>query len=107
MFTRLVDFNQLAERWARREGKPVVGNGDVHRLRQLGRTYSLVEAEPDPGSICEAIAAGRVSVVRRPLTSVEAAGIVGDLFGWLTHDGPRVLKTPASDSTNISLPQNV
>jgi predicted metal-dependent phosphoesterase TrpH len=107
MFTRLVDFNQPGERWARREGKPVVGNGDVHRLRQLGRTYSLVDAEPDPDSICEAIAVGRVTVVRRPLTCVEAAGIVGDLFGWPTHAGPQVPKTPASDSTNISLPQNV
>jgi predicted metal-dependent phosphoesterase TrpH len=107
MFTRLVDFNRRGESWALREGKPVVGNGDVHRLRQLGRTYSLVDAEPNPDSICAAITAGRVSVVRRPLTCVEAAGIMGDLFGWPTHAGPQGLKTPASDSTNISLPQNV
>ena len=35
MFTRGVDFNRRAERWAARHGKPVVGNCDVHRLRQL------------------------------------------------------------------------
>jgi predicted metal-dependent phosphoesterase TrpH len=107
MFTRLVDFNRLGTRWARRAGKPIVGNGDVHRLRQLGKTYSLVDAAPDPGAICEAIVAGRVSVVASPLTSVEAAGIMSDLLGWRKPAGPQVLKTPASDSTNISLSLNV
>jgi predicted metal-dependent phosphoesterase TrpH len=107
MFTRWVDFNRAGRRWARREGKPIVGNGDVHRLGQLGTTYSLVDAQPDPDAICQAIAAGRVSVVANPLTCLEAAGIVGDLFGWRKHVGPQVLRTPASDSTNISLAQNV
>jgi predicted metal-dependent phosphoesterase TrpH len=105
MFTPIVDFNRAGRRWARQHGKPVVGNGDIHRLRQLGTTYSLVDAVPDP--ICEAIAAGRATVVTNPLSSLEAAVIVGDLFGWLKHAGPQGLKTPASDSTNISLPQNV
>jgi len=74
MFTRLVDFNLHAERWAHAHGKPVVGNGDVHRLRQLGTTCSLVDADPDPDAICAAIAAGRVQVVSEPLawTSVVA-----------------------------------
>jgi predicted metal-dependent phosphoesterase TrpH len=107
MFTRWIDFNRAGGRWARREGKPIVGNGDVHRLGQLGTTYSLIDAQPDPGAICEAIAAGRVSVVANPLTCLEAAGIVSDLFGWRKQAGPRVLNTPASDSTNISLAQNV
>jgi len=60
MFTRSVDFNRRAERWAARCGKPVVGNCDVHRLRQLGTTYSLVDALHDADAICEAIAAGPV-----------------------------------------------
>src|SRR5262245_55522571 len=42
MFTRSVDFNARAEAWAARHGKPMVGNGDVHRLVQLGTTWSLV-----------------------------------------------------------------
>jgi predicted metal-dependent phosphoesterase TrpH len=107
MFTRLVDFNLPGKLWAGREGKPVVGNGDVHRLSQLGTTYSLVDAPPDAAAICEAITAGRVSLVARPLTCREAAGIVSDLFGCRRHDGRQVRTTPASDSTNISLPQNV
>jgi len=60
MFTRSVDFNRRAECWAARCGKPVVGNCDVHRLRQLGTTYSHVDALHDADAICEAIAAGPV-----------------------------------------------
>src|SRR5262245_60388357 len=63
MFTRQLNFNLPAARWAARHGKPMVGNGDVHRLRQLGSTYSLVDASRDAGAICRAIAAGRVQVV--------------------------------------------
>jgi len=80
MFLRGVDFNLRAERWAATHGKPMVGNGDVHRLGQLGSTYSLVDAERDPGAICDAIAAGRVQVVSRPLGYLEAARILGALF---------------------------
>ena len=72
MFTSRVNFNAFAERWARHHGRPMVGNGDVHRLEQLGTTYSLVDAEPNPGAICDAIAAGRVRVVARPHTFVHA-----------------------------------
>src|SRR5437667_412488 len=46
MFTAHVNFNRRAERWAARHGKPIVGNCDVHQLRQLGTTYSLVDAAP-------------------------------------------------------------
>jgi predicted metal-dependent phosphoesterase TrpH len=76
MFTRELDFNLAAERFAARHGKPVVGNGDVHRLAQLGSTYSLVDAERDPGAICDAIAAGRVRVVSRPLAWSEAVRLM-------------------------------
>jgi predicted metal-dependent phosphoesterase TrpH len=77
MFTASVNFNRRAERWAARHGKPVVGNCDVHQLRQLGTTYSLVDAEPHPDDICAAIAAGRVRVESRPLTWFEVARTIG------------------------------
>ncbi len=85
MFTRTLDFNRRAERWAARHGKPVVGNGDVHYLRQLGTTYSLVDAPPDADAICDAIAAGRVRVESRPLTGTEAASIMTSML--LSHVG--------------------
>jgi len=107
MFTRQLNFNRAAERWAAQHGKPMVGNGDVHRLRQLGSTYSLVDAPRDASAICAAIAQGRVQVVSRPLSWIAAAGIMADLSGWRRHAGPQPNTTPASDSTSISLPQSV
>ena len=80
MFTASIDFNRRAEQWAAQHGKPVVGNCDVHRLRQLGTTYSIVDAEPDPDSICAAIAAGRVRVASRPLTWSEVTRTLGSMF---------------------------
>jgi predicted metal-dependent phosphoesterase TrpH len=80
MFTSAVNFNRAAVRWARRHGKPVVGNGDVHRIRQLGTTYSLVDADPDAESICRAVREGRVRVEARPLSTLEAGSIFGELM---------------------------
>jgi predicted metal-dependent phosphoesterase TrpH len=91
-YTRFVDFNKRAEAWARRHGKPVVGNGDVHRLRQLGRTYSLIDAEPDRDAVCEAVRQGRVSVSTEPLTVDEAAWLLAEL---LASDARRVLQRVA------------
>lgn len=78
--TRDIDFNRPAARWAARHGKPLVGNSDLHRLHQLGRTYSLVDAEPDRDAICAAIRTGRVEVRSEPITLREAAAYYGDLW---------------------------
>ena len=79
MFTRTIDFNRRGEAWAARHGKPVVGNCDVHRLWQLGTTYSLVDAPPDADAICDAVAAGRVQVRSRPLAWTEVARVMAVL----------------------------
>jgi len=81
MFTKSVNFNRAAERWARQRQKPMVGNGDVHRLCQLGTTYSLVDAPPDADAICEAVAQGRVRVEAQPHSAVTTARLLADLFG--------------------------
>lgn len=75
MFTRWLDFNSRAVRWARQHRKPVVGNTDLHVLEQLGTTYSLVEAEANADAICAAIRAGRVHARSSALSMVRA--------GWL------------------------
>jgi predicted metal-dependent phosphoesterase TrpH len=80
MFTPSVNFNAAAERWARTHGKPLVGNGDVHRLEQLGTTYSLVDAEASPDAICAAIRAGHVRVEARAHTLPTALRLAADLF---------------------------
>jgi predicted metal-dependent phosphoesterase TrpH/GNAT superfamily N-acetyltransferase len=86
-YTRAINFNRAAERWAARHGKPVVGNTDVHRLWQMGTSYSLVDAEPDADAICDAVRAGRVRVEARPISSLRAAHLisslaVGDTRAW-------------------------
>jgi hypothetical protein len=99
MFTPHVNFNAFAERWARRHRKPMVGNGDVHRLEQLGTTYSLVDAEPNADAICAAIAAGRVQVVARPLSMLTATRLMADLVASTLLPRPdarmpRTIRTP-------------
>jgi predicted metal-dependent phosphoesterase TrpH len=70
-YVRGLDFNRRAVAWARAHGKPLVGNADLHRLEQLGATYSLIDAQPTPDAICAAIRAGRVRVESRPLGWVQ------------------------------------
>jgi predicted metal-dependent phosphoesterase TrpH len=98
MYTSLLNFNRPAKRWAAAHGKPLVGNGDVHRLCQLGTTYSLVDADASPDAICAAIAAGRVQVETRPLSWPHAAQIISSLYlGQLGETTPtgRSLAPPA------------
>lgn len=78
-WTRAIDFNSRAARWARRNGKPVVANSDLHDLRQLGRTHSTVEADANPDAICDAIRAGRVSITTSPVPLAELALTMGGM----------------------------
>jgi predicted metal-dependent phosphoesterase TrpH len=84
MRTRVFDPNRRAIRWAARHGKPMVGTSDVHLLAQMGTTYSLVDAEPDPDAICQAVRAGRVEVRTEPLSTFRAATILTRIvtMGW-------------------------
>ena len=79
MFTASLNFNIIARRWAAAHRKPMVGAGDVHRLRQLGTTYSLVDAARDPDAICAAIREGRVEVEATPISWTSAISIMADL----------------------------
>ncbi|HXW04118.1 MAG TPA: PHP-associated domain-containing protein [Vicinamibacterales bacterium] len=79
MYTSWLDFNRRAVSWARAHGKPLVGNTDLHLLPQMGTTYSVVDAAPDPDAICESIRAGRVEVCTRPLPTLRAAGLFSQM----------------------------
>ncbi len=57
-----LDFNRRARRIAAACRKPLVGNGDVHQLWQLGPTFSWIQAEPCVESILQAIKHGRTRV---------------------------------------------
>lgn len=79
LFTPTLNFNRRAREWAKRHGKPMVGNGDVHRLRQFGSTYSLVDAAPHPDAICQAIRGGRVEVRASPRSWASVISLMADL----------------------------
>ena len=106
MFTKSVNFNRAAERWARQHGKPIVGNGDVHRLQQLGTTYSLVDAPRDAGAICEAVAQGRVRVEAQPHSALTAARLMADLFvsDALTRRGRNARRSDRSVVGQLGMP---
>ena len=82
MYTRFVDFNRRAIRWAHAHGKPLVGNTDLHLLEQMGTTYSLVDAEPQADAICDAVRAGRVELRTEPLSSIRAARLFSGMV-WV------------------------
>ena len=79
-YTRTIDFNRRAIAWARAHGKPLVGNGDVHRLSQLGTTYSLIDADSSADAVCQAIRAGRVEVCQQPISILQAASVYSSLI---------------------------
>jgi predicted metal-dependent phosphoesterase TrpH len=66
-YTDHCNFNDPARLFARKHGLPLVANSDAHVLDQFGLAYSRVEAEKTPEAIIQAIKAGRVEPVSRPL----------------------------------------
>jgi predicted metal-dependent phosphoesterase TrpH len=73
-YTHKVNFNQKAVEMARAHKKPIIGTSDVHVLKQLGRTYSFINAaERTFSAISAAIRAGEIELVTEPLTWPELA----------------------------------
>jgi predicted metal-dependent phosphoesterase TrpH len=105
MFAAGANFNRAAERWARLHGRPLVGNGDVYRLQQLGSTYSLVDAPAEPDAICEAIRAGRLQIKARPLPWPTTISLLSQLLiaeplrGLITPNAQR----PTPNATEAQL----
>ena len=97
VFTEAVDFNAPARRWAQARRVPLVGNGDIHRLSQLGTTYSLVEAPPDPDAICAAIKAGKVTVDATPLSWMTVWSLLADLALSSVRPHPAAHGAPSAD----------
>ncbi len=74
-YNHMINFNKKAVRFVCNYHLPLVGNSDAHVLEQFGLTYSLVQAEKNPDAIIQAIKAGRVKPVSRPLSPAELLDI--------------------------------
>ena len=68
-----LDFNRRARAVAQEHRKPLVGNGDVHFLWQLGRTFTWIYAEPNVRGILDAVKRGDVRVESQALAYVDLA----------------------------------
>lgn len=69
---RGLNFNRRSIRIAAEAGKPLVGNGDIHYLWQLNRTFTWIYSEPDVQSVLSAVKQGLVQVQLSPLSWLEA-----------------------------------
>jgi hypothetical protein len=78
-YTNRFNPNVQAERFAGEYGMPLVGGSDTHRLLQLGRTYTMVKAEPNLESIFRAIRRHHLRVVSRPFQAHEAVQLAATL----------------------------
>ena len=65
---------------ARAIHKPVLGNSDVHLLKDLGRTYTLIDAEKEEKLIFQAIKENKVTLVAKPLPLLEFVRITFRAF---------------------------
>lgn len=101
-WTRGINFNAAARRWARKHGKPVVGNSDLHDLRQLGRTYSWVFAEREKDAICEAIRRGCVSLHTEPVPPPELARVFGGMVWRARKRRDRAALPSLSDQLHLA-----
>jgi predicted metal-dependent phosphoesterase TrpH len=68
-----MDFNVPARSAAQACSRPLVGNGDIHFLWQLGRTFTWVYSEPGVLPVLDAVRRGRVRVDSAPLRNREVA----------------------------------
>ncbi|NIA08969.1 MAG: hypothetical protein GWP10_04195 [Nitrospiraceae bacterium] len=68
-YNNLLNFNRPAVRFAEKHHLPMVGTSDAHQRQQFHTTYSLVDAEPEPEAIIQAIKSGEIQIVTRPIPS--------------------------------------
>ena len=86
----MINFNKKAVRFVSDYHLPLVGNSDAHVLEQFGLTYSLVQAEKNPDAIIQAIKAGHVKPISRPLSPAELL----DIFIGVSATRRFMWKTP-------------
>jgi predicted metal-dependent phosphoesterase TrpH len=92
-----LDFNRRSELLAAKSKKPLVGNGDIHHLWQLGRTFTWIYSEPGVQPIIKAVKQGFMWVQKSPLTWFEAAKWWATSYWRYVFPANRAPYSPPSD----------
>jgi len=71
--------NKKTLRLARKYKKPVVGGSDVHKLKDLGRTYTLIDSSLNKEEVFKAIKFGKTKIITRPLKNFEFLKILSKI----------------------------
>ena len=79
-YNHLINCNRKGVELAHQAKMPLVGSSDCHFLNQLGKTYSLVEADKDILSIVNAVKEGKIEVCSQPLSLIFMAKIAFNFF---------------------------
>ncbi|MDP2750219.1 MAG: PHP-associated domain-containing protein, partial [Nanoarchaeota archaeon] len=90
-YTRLINKNKPGVKVARKNNLTIFGNSDIHRLYQIGLTYSRVKAEKNMDSIFEAIRHGKVKVITKPLSFFKFIKITFGLVSSVAIKKPKKL----------------
>tara|TARA_Y100000310_G_C20548308_1_gene746726 strand:- start:133 stop:846 length:714 start_codon:yes stop_codon:yes gene_type:complete len=68
-YTKLFNPNHKMIKLSKEYFKPIIGNADVHKVKDLSRTYSMINSEKDIRSIFEAIRNQQVELKTHPLST--------------------------------------
>lgn len=74
-YTHWVNPNRKTTKLAKHYHKSVIGGSDVHRIDNLGATYTLIDSKPTVEDVFDAIKENKVKVVAKPLSWIKFTAI--------------------------------
>ncbi|MFH1917348.1 MAG: PHP-associated domain-containing protein [Nanoarchaeota archaeon] len=66
-YYKFLTYNPPAKRLAEKYNLPLIGTGDVHRLYQMGYTFTIIDAKKDAKDVLTAIKKGKVKLVTQSM----------------------------------------
>lgn len=74
-YTASLNFNRKAVALSTSSRLPLIGTSDAHLTEQLGKTFTMIDAEKTVDSVITAVRSGKVRLVSDPLSMSEALKI--------------------------------
>ena len=73
-------FNRKAAKFAKENRKPLIGTSDAHQFIQFNKTYTLVDADKNTGSVINALKKGRIKLITTHLSVFEGIKAIVPMF---------------------------